>query len=200
MLSERFEDALQYACRLHQRQRRKGTGVPYVAHLLSVAALVLEDGGDEDQAIAALLHDGPEDQGGQATLDDIRRRFGDGVADIVAACSDTFEKPKPAWRPRKEAYLQHLQDAPPEVLRVSLADKLHNSRSILRDLRTLGEPVWERFMGGRDGTLWYYHALVQIFQQRFSSPLVVELQQVVNEMTLLALAQPGPKSGDLPEA
>ena len=107
-LSARFEDALAYAAHLHAGQPRKDTAIPYVAHLLAVCSLVLEDGGDEDEAIAALLHDGPEDAGGHETLEEIRRRFGDRVADIVADCSDTFETPKPPWRERKEAYLAHL--------------------------------------------------------------------------------------------
>jgi (p)ppGpp synthase/HD superfamily hydrolase len=127
-LGPRFDEALAYAADAHAGQVRKGTSIPFVAHLLAVTALVLEDDGDEDHAIAALLHDAPEDAGGRDRLDDIRRRFGDRVADIVEACSDTFEVPKPAWRPRKERYLTHLETAPDDVLRVSLADKVHNLR------------------------------------------------------------------------
>src|SRR5436309_13050206 len=146
-LGERFADALAYAADVHRDQVRKSTAIPYVAHLLAVAARVLEDGGREGEAIAALLHDAPEDQGGEARLADIRDRFGDRVADIVEACSDTFESPKPPWRGRKEAYLAHLRDPATaiDVLRVSAADKLNNATAILRDLRQLGPRVWERF-------------------------------------------------------
>jgi (p)ppGpp synthase/HD superfamily hydrolase len=143
-LTQRFKDALDYALELHNDQQRKGSDTPYAAHLLAVASLVLEDGGDEEQAIAALLHDAPEDQGGLETLEAIRQRFGDRVADIVHGCTDTYESPKPPWRQRKENYLEHLQIAPEEVRRVSLADKLHNARSILTDLLRSGEVVWER--------------------------------------------------------
>jgi (p)ppGpp synthase/HD superfamily hydrolase len=142
-LTKRFEEALVYAARLHLYQKRKGTQVPYISHLMSVAALVLEDGGDEDEAVAGLLHDAAEDQGGQSTLDEVRRRFGDKVAYIVKSCSDAFESPKPPWRERKEGYLEHLRSAPPEVRRVSLADKIHNARSILISLKKDGSKVWD---------------------------------------------------------
>ncbi len=186
MLGERFEQALVYAARLHARQERKGSGVPYIAHLLAVAALVLEDGGDEDEAIAALLHDAAEDQGGLATLEDIRRRFGARVADIVAACSDTLVTPKPPWKARKTAYLEHLRGAPPEARRVSLADKLHNARALLRDYRREGESTWARFTGGREGTLWYYRALVEVFQTFGENAHAQELARTVAELERLA--------------
>ncbi len=186
MLGERFEQALVYAARLHAHQERKGSGVPYIAHLLAVAALVLEDGGDEDEAIAALLHDAAEDQGGLATLEDIRRRFGARVADIVAACSDTFVTPKPPWKARKTAYLEHLRDAPPSVRRVSLADKLHNARALLRDYRREGERTWARFTGGREGTLWYYRTLVEVFQATGEDAHTRELARTVAELERLA--------------
>lgn len=173
--------------RLHAGQARKGSNTPYVAHLLAVTALVLEDGGDEDQAIAALLHDAAEDQGGLATLEEIERRFGKRVALIVDGCTDTYLTPKPPWQERKERYLQHLQSAVPEVRRVSLADKLHNARSILTDLSQLGNEVWARFTGGKEGTLWYYRSLVQIFQELDSSPMVVELARVVERIERIAL-------------
>jgi GTP pyrophosphokinase len=182
LLTTRFDDALVYAAGLHRRQIRKGTRVPYIAHLLAVTSLVLEDGGDEDQAIAALLHDSVEDQGGMDTLEEIRKRFGERVARIVFACSDSTTTPKPPWRERKEKYLAHLADAPADVLRVSLADKVHNARSILGDLRQNGHAVWGRFNGGRAGTLWYYHELARIFQQVRPSPLAAELYRVVREM------------------
>jgi len=181
-LNNRFEQALQYANELHRDQVRKGTDIPYFAHLLAVTALVLEDGGDEDQAIAALLHDAPEDQGGVAILAQIRQRFGDRVADIVDGCTDTYDYPKPPWRERKQAYLEHLQTASVEVQRVSLADKLHNARSILIDLQRFGDETWKRFNGGKEGALWYYHSLVQIFQKRDSSMMVAELARIVAEI------------------
>ncbi len=186
VLSSRFQSALQYACQLHANQLRKGTPVPYISHLLAVTALVIEDGGDEDQAIAALLHDAVEDQGGLQTLEEIRRRYGDYVAAIVAACSDATTTPKPPWRQRKEAYLAHLPSAGPDVQRVSLADKLHNARSILRDVRQNGDAIWGRFTGGKDGTLWYYRSLLEIFQLVSTSPMVPELGRVVAELERLA--------------
>lgn len=185
-LGTRFEQALVYATRLHAAQVRKGSQVPYIAHLLAVAALVLESGGSEEEAIAALLHDAVEDQGGYAQLDEIRDRFGAQVAEIVAACSDAFTTPKPPWRERKEAYLLHLQEASPSVRRVSLADKLHNARALLRDYRREGEHTWARFNGGREGTLWYYHRLVEVFQATGSDPSTEELARVVETLEQLA--------------
>ncbi len=185
-LTDRFEQALLYATEIHAAQLRKGTDIPYIAHLLAVTSLVLEDGGDEDQAIAALLHDAPEDQGGLAVLDEIRRRFGDRVAEIVDGCTDTYEHPKPPWRQRKKAYLDHLLLASDEVRRVSLADKLHNARSILYDLRRSGDGTWQRFKGGKQGTLWYYQSLVQVFLKLGGSPLVEELVRTVEEIERLS--------------
>jgi len=181
-LTHRFNEALELAFHLHQDQYRKGTGIPYIAHLLGVTALVLEAGGDEDQAIAALLHDAAEDQGGKETLDEIQRHFGDRVAEIVDGCTDTYETPKPSWLRRKEDYLEHLRTASPDIRRVALADKLHNARSILSDLRSSNENVWLRFNGGKDGTLWYYRSLVKIFQEIDGSPMVDELSRVVEEI------------------
>ncbi len=134
MLTGRFDDAFHYAHRLHRSQMRKGTPIPYISHLMTVAALVIEHGGNEDQAIAALLHDAAEDQGGAETLDDIRKRFGDAVAEIVADCTDAWTDPKPDWRPRKEAYLAKLPAKPTPSLLVSLADKTHNAEAILSRL------------------------------------------------------------------
>jgi (p)ppGpp synthase/HD superfamily hydrolase len=182
-LSPRFYDALSYACTLHADQRRKASGEPYLAHLLAVASLVMEYGGDEDAAIAALLHDAVEDQGGVATLAEIDRRFGPTVAAIVDQCSDTVVQPKPPWRQRKEAYIAHLQDASPAVRLVCAADKLHNARSILREYRRQGQLVWGHFGGGRDGTLWYYRAIVDTLKQAGDHPLVDELARTVEEMT-----------------
>jgi GTP pyrophosphokinase len=186
ILTERFNEALQYAAQLHVNQVRKGTSIPYISHLLAVCALVLEDGGDEDQAIAALLHDAVEDQGGKDTYEDIRSRFGDRVANIVDGCTDTYEIPKPAWRQRKESYLSHLAEAPPEILRVSLADKLHNARSILRDLKENGAGTLQRFNGGIDGTLWYYRSLADTFQKKSESAMVRELALVVDKIHEIA--------------
>jgi len=182
VLSSRFEGALILATRLHTNQVRKGASIPYIAHLLAVTALVLEDGGDEDQAIAALLHDAVEDQGGIETLDVIRRRFGVRVAHIVEGCSDSFESPKPPWRERKINYLRHLREADIDVMRVSLADKLHNAYSILCELQQNGDVIWEWFKGGKDGTLWYYRSLVAIFHENDFSPMVGELQHVFNKI------------------
>ena len=185
-LGPRFQEALQFATTLHANQLRKGRQVPYVAHLLSVAALVLEDGGDEDQAIAGLLHDAVEDQGGQPTLSEIRRRFGDKVAFIVEGCTDADTIPKPPWRERKERYIAHVRSAPPEVLRVSAADKLHNARAVLADFRDSGPSVWGRFNGARDGTLWYYRSLTDLFREAGVGPLAEELHRVVSELERLA--------------
>jgi len=186
MTTERFADALQYANHLHAGQTRKATEVPYIAHLLSVAALVLEDGGDEEEAIAGLLHDAVEDQGGAPVLGEIRRRFGERVARIVEGCTDAWEQPKPPWRDRKEQYIAHLAAAPADVRRVSLADKVHNARSTLADYRQLGEALWSRFRGGRDGTLWYYRALVGAFAAHGWTSLLEELERIVSELERLA--------------
>jgi GTP pyrophosphokinase len=190
-LSRRFEDALVFAHRLHAAQVRKGGRIPYVSHLLAVASLALEHGADEDVAIAALLHDAMEDQGGRPTLERIRRRFGARVAAIVEGCSDADTVPKPAWRARKERYLCHLDTAPPDVRLVSACDKLHNARAILAGYRVHREAFWKRFKlkGGRDGTLWYYRALVQAFRRHGMTPLVAELARVVAELDELAAAR-----------
>ena len=187
-LSPRFEDALVFATRLHAAQTRKESGTPYIAHLLAVAALVLEYGGDEDLAIAALLHDAVEDQGGAPTREAIRARFGDRVTAIVDGCTDADTQPKPPWRARKEAYLAHLPQAAPEVRLVSAADKLHNARSILADYRQVGDDLWARFRGGQAGTLWYYRALVTAYRQAGSNPLVEELDRTVSELERLVAA------------
>jgi (p)ppGpp synthase/HD superfamily hydrolase len=181
-LSTRFEDALVYATRLHATQTRKGTDIPYISHLLAVASLVLEAGGTEDEAIAALLHDGPEDQGGLKVLKEIRDRFGVPVGKIVASCSDTFADIKPAWLQRKQAYLDHLRDAAPSVRLVSCADKLHNARAILADYRRHGEALWTRFNAGRDDILWYYGELARIFAEQGPDQLAAELALVVEQL------------------
>jgi GTP pyrophosphokinase len=183
---EKFGEALSYAGQVHRDQRRKGTQVPYVTHLLAVAAIVGENGGTEEEVVAALLHDAPEDQGGEDRLQDIRDRFGDEVAGIVAGNTDTFEDPKPPWRERKVRYLARIAHEPESVRLVSAADKLHNAQSILADLRSVGDELWQRFNGGRDGTLWYYRALVEAFETAGSNPVVEELDRVVAEMERLS--------------
>jgi len=186
----RFETALVYANQVHQGQQRKGTGIPYMAHILGVAAIAMEYGADEDEAVGALLHDAAEDGGGEARLAEIRARFGDAVGDIVLGCSDSLvEHPedKLPWRARKESYIAHLEGAGKPVCLVSAADKLHNVRSIVRDLRMHGDEVWERFQGKREGTLWYYEAVAAALSQRYRSPLTRDLQREVGE--LLSLAQ-----------
>jgi (p)ppGpp synthase/HD superfamily hydrolase len=166
---DRLTDAVAYAVELHGEQLRKATSIPYLSHLLSVCALVLEDGGTEDEAIAALLHDGPEDQGGQATLDEIGRRFGPEVAGMVDGLSDTLEQPKPPWPDRKAAYPERLRGEPASVLRISLADKLHNLRSVATDLALIGDDVWSRFNADRDAQAWYYRELLVVFEDRIAS-------------------------------
>ena len=182
VLTSRFDDALAFAVDLHRVQPRKGTGVPYVSHLLSVAALVLEHGGTEDQAIAALLHDAVEDQGGRPTAEAIRARFGDLVAEIVDGCTDTDVTPKPPWRPRKEAYLARVRHEPAHVRLVSAADKLHNARTMVTDLRIHGAALWTHFNAGRDETLWYLESLVAAFREAGTMPIVEELARTVEEL------------------
>jgi (p)ppGpp synthase/HD superfamily hydrolase len=182
-LTPRFQDALQFAAERHRGQVRKGTDIPYIAHLLGVASIALEHGANEDEAIAALLHDAVEDQ--KAKLTEIRERFGAVVAEIVEGCSDTDAAPKPPWRPRKEAYIAHLAVASRSVRLVSAADKLHNARTILFDYRANGEALWSRFKGGRE-TLWYYRELAKAFQAAGSTPLIDELDRVVSELERLA--------------
>ena len=188
ILSTRFEEALVFATRLHGEQIRKGTVIPYIAHLLGVTSIVLEHGGNEDEAIAALLHDAIEDQGGASTREEIRHRFGETVVAIVNGCTDAEVIPKPPWKARKEAYIAHMAHASSSVRLVSAADKLHNARAILADYRVLGDALWIRFNGGKAGTLWYYRSLVSAFRARGTTPLVEELDRVVSEIEHLALA------------
>ena len=163
MLTIRIDDAFLYAHKLHRDQTRKGKPIAYISHLMTVSAIVIENGGTEDQAIGALLNDAAEDQGGHETLEEIRRLFGDAVAAIVYDCTDAWVEPKPEWRQRKEAYLANLPGKPPSSLLVLLADKVHNAEAILFDYRKLREHLWGRFTGGADGTRWYYGALVDVF-------------------------------------
>ena len=184
-LSSQFDDALVFASRLHAIQVRKGTSTPYIAHLLGVCSIALEQGADEDEAIAALLHDAPEDQGGRGVLAQIQERYGARVADIVAGCTDTFEHPKPAWRVRKEAYIRHIPAASRSVRLVSASDKLYNAQAILSDYRYIGEAFWQRFTATKSETLWYYRALTQAYRQAADlslDRLVDELDRVVTEI------------------
>lgn len=184
-LTERFEAALVYAHQLHRHQTRKVSGIPYIAHLLSVTALVLEDGGSEDEAIAALLHDAVEDQGGKATREEIKQRFGEAVVAIVDGCTESETIPKPPWRDRKKRYLEQLGQGSPSVHRVALADKLHNARTILFDYQQHGENVWSAFSAGKEGVLWFYQSLLQLDLPRDFSPMVEELRQVVEKIEQL---------------
>ncbi len=181
-LTARFIRALGYAARLHSRQLRKGKDRPYVGHLLSVASIVIEHGGDEDAVIAALLHDAVEDQGGLPRLREIRRKFGARVARIVEGCTDAHETHKPPWRERKRRYIQRVHRESADVRLVSAADKLSNARELLADHHLEGDAVFERFHGKKDGTLWYYRALVREFRAAGATPLVQELSRVVTAL------------------
>jgi (p)ppGpp synthase/HD superfamily hydrolase len=205
ILTERFDEALHYATRHHARQLRKGTPVPYAAHLLAAASLVLEMHGDEDEAIGALLHDVVEDGGGGAALDEIRARFGDVVARIVADNSDWVgDGERPRWYERKRDYVAGFPDKSPAALRVSLADKLHNARSILIDYRTLGDELWARFKQGQGiATRIYYRELAAAFEREKSrmgiaaGPYVEELRRTVDAITALAEELQGPDQREL---
>lgn len=181
-LGRRFEQALLFAKRKHAGQKRKATHIPYIGHLLGVASLVLEAGGDEDLAIAALLHDVVEDCGGTPMLKEVRKRFGKRVAHIVDGCTDAYAEPKPPWYDRKTKYLERLRSEDDEIRLVSCADKLHNAGTILRDYREVGESIWERFRGKRDGTLWYYRALADEFARGKPNRLVKELERTVRAL------------------
>jgi (p)ppGpp synthase/HD superfamily hydrolase len=185
-LGPRFLRAFEFAAKKHAGQTRKASTIPYIAHLMGVASLVLEAGGDEDLAIAALLHDVVEDCGGAPMLKEVRRRFGRRVAKVVDGCTDTDKTPKPPWRARKEDYLCHLTEADADTRLVSAADKLNNVRSILSDYRAIGEFVWERFSGGREGTLWYYRSLRDEFLRDAPNRITRELALAVNELQSLA--------------
>jgi (p)ppGpp synthase/HD superfamily hydrolase len=186
-LTGQFSKALVYAELKHHNQVRKGGDIPYVGHLLTVAGLVINDGGSEDQAIAALLHDTVEDQGGPPTLEEIRANFGDEVARIVDQCSDTDEVPKPPWLDRKRKYIEHLAEVGEDTLLVSVADKLDNARSMLRDYHTHGPALWERFnRKNPQDHLWYYGELLKAFRARgLNSWMVDELGRVVDELKRL---------------
>ncbi len=181
-LTQRFEDAVMYATRVHAAQVRKGSNTPYIAHLLGVAALVLEANGDEDQAIAALLHDAVEDQGGEARLADVRARYGERVGNMVSDCTDAVIIPKPAWRPRKEAYIASLEHKPLDSLLVSLCDKIYNAEAIVADLHGVGSDVWERFSAPTAEVCWYYEALAAVFERRVPGSASGRLSRAVHAM------------------
>ena len=178
-LTNKLDRAFSYAHEVHDGQFKKGTLVPYLGHLMGVSSIVLGDGGTEDEAVAALLHDAAEDHGGRARLDDIRSRFGDSVARIVEDCTDSWETPKPSWLARKQAYIQRARTLPSPSLRVSIADKVHNTYGILRDLRNIGEKVWERYDVSADDVLAYYESLVRAYREAGGGRLVDELERIV---------------------
>jgi (p)ppGpp synthase/HD superfamily hydrolase len=184
-LGARFERAFLFASRKHAGQTRKASTIPYIAHLMGVASLVLEAGGDEDLAIAALLHDVVEDCGGAPMLKEVERRFGKRVARVVVGCTDADTVPKPPWRERKESYIRRLKKEPADTQLVSAADKLNNIRSIISDYRAIGESVWSRFNGRRDGTLWYYRTLRDVFLRRKPNRITREFELAVRELEVL---------------
>lgn len=184
--SDRLAQAFAFAHDLHRHQKRKKTEIPYITHLMAVAALVGEFGGDEEQVTAALLHDAVEDQGGCDTLALVRREFGDTVANYVDGCTDAYTDPKPPWRERKEAFLAATRTARPELRLIVTADKLHNTLSMLRDYREIGEALWERFSAGRDGTLWYVQAAVEALGDGWDHPILRELAEAVERLRTAA--------------
>lgn len=186
LLGPRFASALGYAATLHATQLRKGTRTPYVSHLLAVAALAIEYGANEDEAIAALLHDAIEDQGGAETRRRIAALFGATVAEIVDGCTDTDVTPKPPWRERKERYIAHVASTPPSVRLVSMCDKLHNARSLIMDIRAKRADLWSRFNAGRDDTIWYYRSLLAAFARALDSdpPGPLRMRELLDELTI----------------
>ena len=184
-LGPRFLRAFEFAADKHRKQTRKASTIPYVAHLMGVASLVLEAGGDEDLGIAALLHDVVEDCGGEKMLKEVRRRFGKRVAHIVDGCTDAYELPKPPWKERKVSYINRLKKEDADTRLVSAADKLNNVRSILSDYRALGESVWSRFNGGREGTLWYYRTLRDEFLRSEPNRVTLDFDLAVQELESL---------------
>ena len=194
-----FLRAFLFAAKKHSGQTRKASTIPYVAHLMGVASLVLEAGGDEELAIAALLHDVVEDCGGAPMLNRIRRDFGSRVAKVVEGCTDADTYLKPPWRERKERYIRHLKGADAGTRLVAAADKLNNVRSILSDYRALGDFVWSRFNGGRDGTLWYYRTLRDVFLQYKANRITLDLDLAVRELESLTQADPIPSADSGPE-
>ena len=186
--TQRFTDAFQFAAELHRDQYRKGTRIPYITHLMAVASLVGEQTEDDDVVIAALLHDAVEDQGGAKTRKIIADRFGERVTSLVDACTDTDVEPKPPWKPRKEAYLAHLRDpmTPKEACLISAADKLHNARCLVADLRAHGSVSLDKFNSPPEDIRWYYVSVAEILSDRLAtSPLVAELNRTVETLAEL---------------
>ncbi len=183
-LGPRLQRAFCYAAEKHAGQTRKRSAVPYLSHLMAVASLVLEAGGDEDMAIAALLHDVVEDSGGMPRLREVRKQFGPRVATIVEGCTDSFGEPKPEWVERKKDYLREVRHADAETRLVSASDKLHNVRTILADYRQHGEAIWTRFSGKKEGTLWYYRALSDEYQRQNPNRITRELEIAVSDLEL----------------
>ena len=178
--SERILDAFRLTHDLHGNQRRKCSGVPYITHLMAVAALVGEYGGDEDQFVAALLHDAVEDQGGKPVLERIRTQFGNPVADLVWACSDAWKEPKPRWEDRKAAHIARIPNSPKAARLILAADKLHNLRSMLRTYTPdEDQAFWQQFRGRRDGTLWYYHAMGEALRDGWEHPILKEVEDAL---------------------
>jgi (p)ppGpp synthase/HD superfamily hydrolase len=177
-----LQRAFRYAAEKHDGQTRKQSAVPYLSHLMAVASLVLEAGGDEDMAIAALLHDVVEDCGGMPRLREIRKQFGPRVSKVVEGCTDSFGEPKPEWVERKKDYLREVKHAGVETRLVSASDKLHNVRTILADYRQHGEAIWTRFTGKREGTLWYYRALSDEYRRRSPNRNTRELEIAVAQL------------------
>jgi (p)ppGpp synthase/HD superfamily hydrolase len=184
LLGPRFASALGYVATLHATQLRKGTQTPYVSHLLAVASLAIEYGANEDEAIAALLHDSIEDQGGAEVRRRITALFGQTVADIVEGCTDTDMMPKPPWRERKERYIAHVSETSPSIRLVSMCDKLHNARSLIMDLRGKRADLWSRFSAGRDETCWYYRQLVTVFRSTLAKdpPTSLRMSELLEEL------------------
>jgi hypothetical protein len=206
VLTKRFDEAVGYALQAHDRQRRKGTEIPYAAHLLGVASLILEAGGTEDEAIAGLLHDVVEDQGGAPRLAEVREKFGDEIAGIVLECSAEDKTDDPGWRVRKKRYLAAIETCSDAALMVSLADKVYNARSIVEDIRLHGLSMLERFSADEpkdQSILWYYRSLVYAYGERSTAPrrLLGELDRTVDELGRLIGPPPCPAcgSGDVVE-
>jgi (p)ppGpp synthase/HD superfamily hydrolase len=187
MVTEKIAKALVLAVEAHDGQKRKGTDIPYIAHPMGVASIALDHGADEEQAMAALLHDAVED-GGSHYAQRIREQFGDRVADIVDGCTDGVADAngkKEAWKPRKERYISHLQNATDDVLLVSGSDKLHNARAIVEDLLQIGPAVFDRFTASKEQTIWYYESLAGVFMRR-QTPMAQALSDTVERMKQLS--------------
>ena len=181
-LTNKFEQALVYATQLHANQTRKVDKIPYISHLMSVSALILEAGGSEDEAIAGLLHDAVEDQGGKATREEIRQKFGETIVEIVDGCTESDITPKPPWKERKIQYIENIRNASDSVKLVSLADKLHNARSLLIGYQNQGDRLWDYFTGSKEDKLWFYGELLEIYKQVNVNFMTVELEQILREL------------------